>query len=129
MCILRFFVANILVVLLVCFITTKSYSQKAVLRGTVIDEKLGVELPGANVEVKSSEVATGTATRTDGRFEILNLPPNTYTVTISYMGYEKQTFSDIVLTAGETRTLDISLILIGIDFNPITQAHRPIRLS
>ncbi len=130
MCILRFFVANILVVLLVCFITTKSYSQKAVLRGTVIDEKSGVELPGANVVVKSSEVATGTATGTDGSFEILNLPPGTYTVTVSYIGYGKKTFSDIVLTAGETRTFDISLIPIGIDFNPITvtAARRPEKL-
>lgn len=129
-CILRFLVTRVLVVLLVCFITEKSYSQKAALRGTVIDEKSGVGLPGANVEVKSSKVATGVATSTDGAFEILNLPPSTYTITVSYIGYEKKAFGAIVLTAGEMRTLDISLFPIGIDFNPITvtAARRPEKL-
>ncbi|MFQ5771187.1 MAG: carboxypeptidase regulatory-like domain-containing protein, partial [bacterium] len=98
---------------------TLVFAQTATLKGNVTDAEKGDPLPGANVVVTATGVQTGAATKTNGQFEVKNLSPGTYTVTISYIGYVKKVLTDIVLAAGETKTLDISLVLVGLEFNPI----------
>jgi iron complex outermembrane receptor protein len=115
------------VVLLIAWLTTSVFAQTATLRGKVTDKESGEVLPGANVVVTSANVQTGAATVVSGEFEVRNLPPGTYTVTVSFIGYEKKTMTEVVLAAGETTTLDVSLTPTGIQVNPIsvTASRRP----
>ncbi len=79
--------------------------------GSVVDTN-GEVLPGATVIVNHEPSGTqfGTITSIDGRFNIQGMRPGgPYTVEISYVGYSKETFSDIRLYLGETFTLDAVL--------------------
>lgn len=120
----------IVLVILVSSITTNAFAQPATLRGTVSDAETGKFLPTANVVVTSAELQTGTAVPSTGVFEIKNLPAGTYTITVSYIGYEKKVLTDITLDSGETKSLDISLIPTGIQVNPltVTASRRPEKL-
>ncbi len=76
------------------------------IRGLVADHDSHEELPGANVLIEGTVL--GASTSLDGSFEIENLAPGTYTLTISLLGYE--TFQEVVIVkAGQTSELDIHL--------------------
>lgn len=119
--------AALICVLFVCTLTSVTFAQKATLTGTVTDEETGETLPGANVLVTAPGIQTGAASNSSGRFTVSNLPAGTYSVTVSYIGYEQRVFTDVTLAAGESKTLDVTLLLTGIEINPIavTASRRP----
>ncbi len=95
-------------------------AQTATLSGKITDSGTGEGLPGANVTIVSGTAQTGGATDSDGTFEVVNIRPGTYTVTISYIGYETQTLADVVLSGGDTQSITIALVATGIEMNPIS---------
>lgn len=73
----------------VCLVTLSAFAQSTfTLQGTVSDAKTGERLTGATVLVR--ELSKGTVTDPDGDFK-LNLPPSSYTVVISFIGYKTET--------------------------------------
>src|SRR5882672_10618119 len=69
------------------------------LSGTVKDKNGAV--PGANVVAVHEPTGTsyGTVTTPEGKFNIVNMRPGgPYKITISFVGYKTQTYSDINLT-------------------------------
>jgi len=111
--------AGLILLLLLFMVTGPTLAQRATLNGKVTDQESGDTLPGANVAVTSAAVQTGASTNTQGVFEV-SVEPGTYTVTVTYIGYETKVISDITVTAGETRTIDVALVGVGLEFNPIT---------
>jgi outer membrane receptor protein involved in Fe transport len=81
-------------------------AQTGTLAGTVIDGETGETIIGANVSIPGTTL--GTVTDLDGRFH-LRLAPDSYSVAFSYIGYDVQTVTDVVITAGQTVTLDVVL--------------------
>ncbi|RKE94943.1 TonB-dependent receptor [Ichthyenterobacterium magnum] len=82
------------------------------IKGLVLDENSD-PLPGANVLAVHTPTGTkfGAATNFDGRYNLLNLRVGgPYTITISYVGYKDQTFSDVYLTLGETENINVSMV-------------------
>ena len=77
------------------------------LKGTVRDEDNGDRLPGASLLLVGT--TTGCSTDLDGEYRIDGIPPGTYEVRVSFMGYETRTVSAVVIEAGETETLDAKL--------------------
>jgi outer membrane receptor protein involved in Fe transport len=73
--------------------------------GKVLDEK-GETLPGASIRVV--ENGTGTQTSVDGAY-VLSLNPGTYTVEVTYISYQTQRVTGVVITEGKSTPLDISL--------------------
>jgi iron complex outermembrane receptor protein len=73
------------------------------LKGTVKNDT-GERLVGANLAISNS--FTGTTTDVNGAYLFKNLKPGNYQLTISYLGYEKQT-KDVKLTGDQT--LDVIL--------------------
>ena len=59
---------------------------KGKITGTVTDSNTGNFLPGANVMIKDTQF--GSATGREGYYRIENVPPGTYTLTVSYIGYQ-----------------------------------------
>jgi len=82
-----------------------SFSQqdKGKIIGRVVDAKTGEGLPAVNVIVKGTYY--GAATDFDGKFEIKNVNPGTYTVEISIIGYKKVTITGVKVRAGEVTDL------------------------
>ncbi|MDZ7344866.1 MAG: TonB-dependent receptor, partial [candidate division KSB1 bacterium] len=95
------------------------YAQTGTLRGKVTDAQSGEPLPGANVVVTAAGVETGSATSTSGEYEVRGLAVGSYTVSVSFIGYEKKTIANVTVAAGEFKTLNIALTPSRIQFNPL----------
>jgi iron complex outermembrane receptor protein len=104
-------------------------TEAAMLQGIVTDAETNESLPKATIEVVSvdGKITRGAASGANGEFDLQNLPPGLYAVTVSYLGYARRTVEDVVLAAGEFRALDIPMSPTGIEFNPIafTASKRP----
>lgn len=70
--------------------------------GVVVDARTGAALPGVNVVV-DAERGLGGATDEDGRFAISGLPPESFLVRFSFVGYESDSLR-IDLTQGSFQT-------------------------
>ena len=72
------------------------------LSGTVVDASGGV-IPGADVVAKNNATAGEfrSVSNATGAFTLLSMPPGTYTVTVSLMGFKTVTMPDVQLIAAQ----------------------------
>jgi len=75
------------------------------LAGTVRDEN---NEPIAGVTVSVEKKTGGTTTSVSGDY-VLTLSPGTYTILISYVGFEKQSISEVVIKSNEQTDLSVTL--------------------
>ena len=80
---------NMFAVLLVMVLVPALALAQGTLTGTVTDAASGDPLPGANVIIEGQPY--GGATDLDGAYTIEGVPPGTYNVTASVIGYERVT--------------------------------------
>ncbi len=114
--------------LLLAFLTPAVYlaqAQTGRIAGTVVDAETGEPLIGVNVLVV--EKGTGSATDLEGRYEIVNLTPGTYTLRFSYVGYVNQIVQGVVVRAGETTRLDLSLVPESVGLEAVVVEARLLR--
>jgi len=76
---------NILVVLLLLFITANTFAQGTV-RGFVYDEKTGEPVIFTNVFLKGTTI--GAATDVNGFYSITKIPAGSYTLMVTSLGYD-----------------------------------------
>ncbi|CUS85744.1 TonB-dependent Receptor Plug Domain, partial [Candidatus Kryptonium thompsonii] len=90
------------------FTISQSYfaQEKGLIRGFVYDSKAKYPLVNANVWLEGTN--RGDVTDFKGYFEIKNLEPGNYTVSVSYVGY-KRAKEVVSLGLGEVKTLEIYL--------------------
>lgn len=97
--------------ILISFLLTLSpcfaIAQNATIRGLVTDQTNNEELVGASIFLQGT--TTGASTNLDGRYEIKNIPPGTYTLVARYISYKEQQFHDVRLQAGQVLEIDIEL--------------------
>ncbi|MHB1685860.1 MAG: TonB-dependent receptor [Ignavibacteriaceae bacterium] len=75
--------------------------------GKVIDAKTGEPLVGANIIIENTSL--GAAAGLDGSYYIINIPPGTYKVKASYIGYQTVVEEQVVINIDRTTPLDFSL--------------------
>lgn len=94
------------------------------LAGQVLDEKQQA-LPGANVVIMGTSL--GAATDADGYFSILNIPPGTYSVQFSFIGYKTVTVEQIRVSSNMTTTQNVTLEESTIEADAVViVAERPV---
>src|SRR5260370_25292718 len=78
-----------------------------------VNDPNGAAVKGATVIVTSPNlISAQTATTSDdGRFQILNLPPGTYKVTVEASGFAKYEKNDVAVNLGRTKTAEAPLAL------------------
>lgn len=86
--------------------------------GRVTDKQTGEGLPGANVIVKGT--SWGSATDANGYFVIINLPPGSYDLTVSYIGYAAATIEKVRVSVDRTTRQDIVLTPEAISSQEVT---------
>lgn len=87
---------------------TFAQDQNGSIVGKILDKEMNDEpLPFANVQIAGS--STGTTTDMDGLFELSNVAPGTYTLVISFVGYETLQLPDVVVEAGKVTEVNTSL--------------------
>jgi hypothetical protein len=89
-----------------------------------ITEKGGSGIPGANVLVVGTSL--GAMTSLDGGFVIINVPPGTYELKVSLVGYTSVTVKQVNVTADRTTIVNASIASTAIEMQDVVvQAERP----
>ncbi len=85
-------------------------AQSGTLRGTVTDPNGGV-VAGATVTAKNSAsgVSTPTTTNGEGNFQIPNLVPGKYSVTVEQTGFSKKVVTEVTVGLGAIVDLPVAL--------------------
>jgi len=73
----------------------------------VVRDQAGEVLPGSNVVIK--ELNLGSTADADGYYVIINVPPGTYTVTGSLIGYETVSQTGVLVRVDYTSTINYNL--------------------
>lgn len=82
-----------------------SQSNLGSISGIIIDGNTKETIIGANIFLVGTD--KGTATDYDGFYSINNVQPGKYSVSISYIGYQTMTISEVDIQPGGKATLDI----------------------
>lgn len=99
---------NVFILLaLVLFLPLTAVSQTGKIVGTVTDRNTGEPLISANVVIEGTTL--GAATNLDGYFVILNVPPGTYSVRGSMIGYTPLTVTNVRVLISQTTEVDLPL--------------------
>ncbi|MDP2885780.1 MAG: carboxypeptidase-like regulatory domain-containing protein [Ignavibacteria bacterium] len=83
-----------------------------VVKGRVFDKDTKDLLPGANVTIKGTSM--GASSDLNGAYTIPNVPPGTYTVQVSYIGYRTKTV-EVSISNDATVVQDFSLEAVAIE--------------
>ncbi len=96
----------LLTVMLLYSLAVFSQGSSGKLTGTITDAV--TNQPITSVSVQTNKTKNGANSITDGTY-ILSLPPGTYTITYSIVGYQTKVISDVVIKAGQTTYQNILL--------------------
>jgi outer membrane receptor protein involved in Fe transport len=75
--------------------------------GVAKDKTSGEPLPGVNVVLEGTTL--GASTDMDGYFVILQIPPGSYDVRVSYVGYKDVVFQGIMVSADLTSQVNVEM--------------------
>jgi len=101
------------------------FAQDGKLRGTVTDRETGEPLVGANVVVDGTNL--GASTDLNGEYVILSVPPGTYSLKATYIGYSTFTISNVRVSSNLTTSQDFQLASSAIQVEAVeVVAERPL---
>ncbi|MCW9705483.1 TonB-dependent receptor [Aliifodinibius sp. 1BSP15-2V2] len=98
-----------ILVVTVAFLIPKDVTAQssASLSGFITDQQTGQVLPGATVQLK--ETNKGTASDSSGYFQLNNIRPGSYTLVVSYIGYQSVSKYNVIVNSGSNPDMNISL--------------------
>lgn len=94
------------------------HAQSGTIAGTVVDAETGDPLPSVNVVVQGEEAQMGASTDSEGRYRISDLPPDTYEVRATAVGYLPAE-EHVEVEAGQTHTVAFELRAQAYELNEI----------
>ncbi len=106
---------------------TAALAQTGTLTGRVAAADNGAPLPGANVILLETDL--GATTDSAGAYVLTNLPPGTYRLQASFIGYTRTTVEDVKVLFNLTTAIDIALqaeVLQGKDIT-VVASHQNIK--
>lgn len=112
---MRFILQFFTVFIVFLFSTQITFGQSGKIAGKVTDASTGEALPFVNVMVEGT--TQGAASDLDGNYFIINLPPGTYSVKASAIGYNSITAQGIKVASGFTATQDFALQSTALELN------------
>jgi len=82
---------------------------KQTIKGNVVDKESKTPLIGVIITVVDMNQDNGAVTDVNGNFILKNIPVGKHTITISHIGYESSTRSDVLVTSAREVVLPIEL--------------------
>ena len=71
------------------------FAQSGIIKGKILDKESNEGIPYATVLIKSATKNNGTVSNDKGKFNFKELVPNTYKITISYIGFEDTVIENV----------------------------------
>ena len=121
----KIFVLNLLIV--ISFASTFVYAgTTGKISGFVRDAETNEPLPGCNIIIEGTTL--GAASNIDGEFFILNIPPGTYTVRASMVGYKPYRIDNVRILIDLTTSLEfiMEVQVLDIPEEIVVIAERPL---
>ena len=75
--------------------------------GILTDKESGEPLPGANIVILGTML--GASSDIDGQYTILHVPPGTYSIQVTFIGYKKVIINDVRVDIDQTSRVDFAL--------------------
>ena len=108
---------NILFIGALLFASIVFSQNQSGIKGSITDKAMSNEpLLMANIQVKGDD--TVTQTNFHGNYEISNLEPGSYTILVSYLGYESQEIP-VLIEENSTTVINTQLSPIQISFGDV----------
>ena len=107
----------------VLFYGTPSFAALGKIAGTVTDASTGEPLPGVNVQIEGTDM--GAATNLDGQYTIINVPPGTYDVQFTYIGYATKVVTGVRASLDQTSTVNAQMSQTVIEGETVTVVATP----
>jgi len=125
-------VLHLFIILIILPATILAQSTELSVYGKVVDDLTKEPLIGANIIVVGTNF--GTATNIEGEFSINNVPPNTYQIRASIIGYNSVTKTDISVMPGRPAQVNFELSTTAIELeNVVVQSdyfnNNPVELN
>ncbi len=105
-------------VLLLSMVALVTAGTTGKIAGRVTDRETGNPLPGANVVIVGTTM--GAASDLNGNFIILNIPPGTYDVKATVIGYAAMTVQEVRVKIDQTERVDFALQIEVIEGEVVT---------
>ena len=104
---------------------SEGQAQPGIIAGDVVDRATGDPLVGAYLFLK--DTGLGAVTGIEGDFRIPDVPPGTYEVESSMIGYNTLTVTEVVVAANEVLRLDLVLTSEAIAVDEVVVEVRALR--
>ena len=88
------------------------------LKGRVVGTRDASPITTAQVTLEGTDI--GTLSDVQGRYFLRDVPPGTYSVVVSSLGYAKKTVTGVTVTSGEVTTLDLTLETQAVQVSDVT---------
>lgn len=100
--------------------------QTGKITGNITDKKNGEPVIGASVVIQGTKM--GASSDFDGYYMIGNVPPGTYTLSVTTLGYKPATIKNVVVKIDLTTTIDLKLEETVVEMSDavIIEAERPL---
>ncbi len=85
--------------------------------GILTDKENGEPLPGANIVILGTML--GASSDIDGQYTILHIPPGTYSVEVTFIGYKKVIINEVRVEIDQTTRIDFALEVESIELESI----------
>ena len=94
--------------------------------GVVKDKKTGDPIIGANVRLEGTSL--GSVTDIDGKYIIINIPPNDYSMVVTLVGYTSTRTTDVRVRGDLTTTIDVQIseTVLEVGQEVVVVAERPL---
>lgn len=120
-----FLISILIFILILIHAENSSAGTTGKLSGTVTESTTGEPIPGVNVIIDGT--GFGAATDVKGFYTINNIPPGSYTVTFSAIGYQKKQFVNVKISVDFTTKLNVELSSESIELETIVvEAQAPL---
>lgn len=106
--------------------STVHAGQTGRITGTITDKRTGEAVVGASILIRGTKM--GASSDYEGYYSIGNIPPGTYTVTVSSVGFKTITVNNVKVTIDLTTSLNLQMeeTIIEMGEGVVIEAERPL---
>ena len=105
---------------IVLFASFMAFAQPGTLKGTLLDKDTKEPVPFANIVLENGGTQVGgTSTDFDGKYVIKPIPPGTYDLKASSVGFKPFVMEGVIIYSGKTQFLDLKMTGGSVDLDEV----------
>ncbi len=119
-------VFNLLIILIFISTSISVFAQGGKISGSITEKSTGSPMPGVNITIVGTQM--GAASDINGEYFILNIPPGTYQVKASIIGFKNITKTNVEVSVNHTTEVDFEMeeTVYELDESIVVTSERPL---